>query len=209
MENDPEILYKLAFLYFYKHDSINCFNTLNSIPQSSTLSDKQLLEYDDYSLLLEILWNLNQNTTNLDSTLIGPLSELMLHNLKPGYLARNVLIANGIIDYIEPIYLAEELKSASVKPNNPENNKSNKSNLLVFPNPAKNYIIVSYDLKERQGKPSIGISSMDGKPCYEQYIDGVKNQTIISLYGYSEGVYCIQLKNNGEVIESVKFVVVK
>ena len=40
-------------------------------------------------------------------------------------------------------------------------------------------------------------------------LPGIKNQTIISLSGFSEGVYCIQLMNNGEVIESVKFVVSK
>ncbi|MFA4864675.1 MAG: T9SS type A sorting domain-containing protein [Bacteroidales bacterium] len=209
MENDPEILYKLAFLYLNKHDSTNCFNTLNSIPQSSTLTDKQMLEYDDYSLLLEILWNLNHNTTNLDSTLVGPLSELMSHNSKPGYLARNVLIANGIIEYIEPIYLAYELKSVFVNPNKSGDTKSYKSNLIVFPNPAKNYIIVSYDLKERQGKSSISISSIDGKPCYQEYLNGIKNQTIISLSGFSSGVYCIQLKNNGEIIGTVKFVISK
>ncbi|MFA4852159.1 MAG: C1 family peptidase [Bacteroidales bacterium] len=208
-ENDPEILYKLAFLYIYNHDSASCFNILNSIPQLSNLSDEQMLEYDDYISFMGILWSLKQDASSLDSLKIGQLTELLSRNTKIAYLARNVLVTYGLMDYTEPIYLADELKTMSVTPNKPRDSKNIKSNLIVFPNPAKNYIIVSYDLKERQGKSSIGISSIDGKSCYERYINGVKNQTTISLSGFSEGVYCIQLKNNGEVIESVKFVVSK
>jgi len=208
-ESGPGSLYKLAFLYLYNNDSTNCFNTVNMIPQLNDLSTEQTQDYNDYSSFIEILWSLKQDATSLDSIKIGQLTDLISRNAKTANMARNVLVANGLMDYTEPIYLADELKSMSVTPNKPGDTKSNRFNLIVFPNPAKNYIIVSYDLKESQGKSSIGISSMDGKPCYEQYINGIKNQTIISLSGFSEGVYCIQLKNNGEVIETVKFVVSK
>lgn len=179
------------------------------IPQLTDLSIEQMVDYEDYSSLIEILWSLEKDNSGLDSIKIGQLTDLLARNSKITYLARNVLVENGLMDYTEPIYLADELKSMSVNPNKSGDTKSNKSNLIVFPNPAKTYIIVSYDLKERQGKSSISINSIDGKSYYEQYINGNKNQTIISLSGFSEGVYCIQLKNNGEVIESVKFVVSK
>ena len=208
-ENDPEILYRLAFLFLNNIDSANCFNILNSIPQLSDLSDGQLLEYEDYVSIIGILWSIKQDANSLDSNRVGQLTELMAGNIRPSFMARNVLVQNSIIDYFEPIYLAEELKSGSVIPAKPEENKSNESNLLVFPNPAKDYIIVSYDLKDGQGNSSILISSMDGNPRFERFLNGFNNQTIISLSGFSEGIYCIQLKNNGETISTVKFLIVK
>jgi hypothetical protein len=198
-ETDPEILYKLAFLYIYNHDSASCINILNSIPQLSNLSDKQMDEYDDYVSFMGILWSLNQDTTSLDSIKIGQLTDLLARNSKITYLARNLLVANGLMDYAEPIYLADELKTISVIPNQPRDYKNTKSYLTVFPNPAKNYIIVSYDLKERQGKSKIIINSIDGKPCLQEDLTGIKNQTIISLSEILSGVYCINLENNGEI----------
>ena len=208
-ESDPEILYKLAFIYLDNIDSINCFNTLNSIPQLPNLTDKQLAEYDDYSLLMNILWSINRDPGSLDSNKAEQLAGILSGNRKPGYLARNVLVANGILNYSEPIYLAEEFKLAEADPDKSKNLIRKNSYLSVFPNPASDYIIVSYNLESTAGKSNIRIISLDGKPYYSKDLTGKTNQTILSLSGFSAGAYSIHLISNGEILESCKFVITK
>jgi len=208
-ESDPESLYKLAFLYLYNQDSLNCFSTLDMVPQLTNLTIGQTQDYDDCNSLMEILWPLEKGNKSLDSLMVERLTELSSRESKPGSLARNVLVANGIIEYVEPIYLSDNLKSSLIIPDKHGNSKQKDNRLIIFPNPAKDYIIVSYDLKGRLGKSSIIISSIDGKPCYKQNLYGTRNQAIISLSGYSSGVYCIRLENDGEILESEKFVLSK
>ena len=206
-ETDPEILYKLAFLYLSERDSMNCFSVLNSITQLNDLSEKQEVVFEDYSTMAEILWLTEPELTIQDSAQIEQLTDINSRNTKPGCLARNVLIANHIIDYTEPIYLADELKSMPTA-NRPDIKKIKKNTYLsVFPNPAKDYTIVSYDLKGRQGNSSIIISTLDGKACYKQDLTGNVNQVVIPLKRFSAGPYSIQLIKNGAILETVKLVI--
>ena len=206
-ESEPELQYKLAFLYLSDHDSLNCFNVLNSIPQLTELSEKDEVKYEDYTTLAEILWSMGPGLTIRDSALIEPLTEMSSRNTKPGSLARNLLIANRIIDYIEPIYLADELKSMPIANRPTIKNIKNSSYLSVFPNPAKDYTIASYDFKGEQGNSSIILSTLDGRSCYSQELTGVVNQFVIPLKGLAAGLYSIQLIKNGAVKETVKLVI--
>ena len=208
-DTDPEILYKLAFLYLSDRDSMNGFSALNSIPQLNDLSDKQEAEFEDYSTLAEIMWSMGPGLTIQDSAQIEQLTDINSSKTKPGSLARNVLVANGIMEYTEPIYLADELKSMPIA-NRPDIKKiKNSTYLSVFPNPAKDYTIVSYDFKGKQGISSINISTLDGKPCYKQELKGNVNQVVIPLKGLASGPYSILLIQNGIVLESVKLFISK
>jgi len=163
-------------------------------------------EYNGYSTLFDILYSVKQDRNNLDSVNIGQLMDIISGYVYPGCMARNVLIANNIIEYNEPIYLAGELKSAEAKPDKSGNNARKNSRLTVFPNPAKDYIIVSYDLKGKQGYSSIILSNLEGKPCLSQDLTGIVNQMVIPLKGLASGIYLIHLVQNGMVIESKMFV---
>ncbi|MCK9401279.1 MAG: T9SS type A sorting domain-containing protein [Bacteroidales bacterium] len=207
-ETDPEILYRLAFLYFYNNDSLNCFNTLEMIPQLTNLTIEQTQDYEDYNFLMEILWPLKQGNDILDSLMVEQLTELKSRESKPGSLARNVLVANGITDYIEPIYLSDNLKSSLIIPDKHGNSKQKDNRLSIFPNPAKDYIIVSYDLSGKAGNPWIDIYSLEGKPCYRQSLIGSKNQIVIPMAKLASGVYSVQLVMDGEILESSKFVLI-
>jgi hypothetical protein len=166
-------------------------------------------DYNDFSSLIEILWALTQANSDIDSTNIEQLSLLASRASKPGSLARNVLVANGIIDYNEPIYLSNDLKSSILIPDNPNQGHQNIEILHIFPNPAKEYIIVSYNLKSCQGELNVSISSIDGIPCYAQNLNGMMNQVVVPLSGFSPSTYVIQLKNEGTIIASSKFVIIK
>ncbi|HOX77553.1 MAG TPA: T9SS type A sorting domain-containing protein [Bacteroidales bacterium] len=208
-ETDPEILYKLVFLYFNNDDSANCLSTLNSIPQLNELSPEQLQDFEDFSSLIEILWTLKQCNCELDSTIAEQLMLLVFRASKPGALARNTLVANGMLTYNEPIYLSDELKSGIVMPDKPFKGLQSEDRLQIFPNPAKEFIIVSYNLKNLNGQSSILINSIDGKPCYSLDLNGEINQVVVSLSTFSAGTYVIQLENKGKIIGSSTFVIAK
>ena len=192
-ETDPSILYKLAFLHLYNIDSINCLSTLDLIPQQINFSQQDQEEYDEYSELMNLLWGLRNGSSALDSLVEEQLISLSSNDSKPGSIARNVLIANGIIDYIEPIYLADNLKSSLVIPENPKKENSNVHRLKVHPNPANEYIIVSYDLTGLTGDFQIIITSSEGKPIIHRSLTGIKNQIIISTVKISSSMYVVNL----------------
>ena len=84
--------------------------------------------------MINLLWGLRNGSSKLDSLVEEQLINLSSNDSKPGSIARNVLIANGIIDYIEPIYLADNLKSSIVIPERTKKEISNDHRLKVQSN---------------------------------------------------------------------------
>ena len=177
------------------------------IPQLTSLSDEQVLIHDDYTSLVEILWPVVRDKSTIDSTMTTQLENLTARESRPGSLARNVLVANNFIDYNEPLILSDNLKCGLVIPRKPNTPKLNKNRLSVFPNPSKDYIIVYYDLEGREGKSTIVIHPIDGRPYYQQPLPNSKNQFVINTANFPSGMYSIYLENAGEILETVKFII--
>jgi hypothetical protein len=209
IETDPHILYKLAFMYLYNEDSSNCFSTLNLIPQLTELSTEQVQDYNDYSTLATILWKIMNDSIAIDSNLSLQLYNLSLHSSKPGSLARNILVANRIIEYNEPLYLSSNLKCSIVIPDKPREGNLNNQRLKVFPNPATDYIVLSYDLSGLRGSVQLLVTSTDGKPLLMQELTGIKNQVVLSTKQLSSARYFVQLVDKSSLIESASFIIVR
>ncbi len=160
-------------------------------------------------ILMDILWSINQDASGLDSNKIEQLIDLSSSNTKPGCLARNFLVANGLINYCEPIVLADELKSSEAKPNRPRNISQKNSRLSIFPNPANEYIIVSYDLTGLKGDFRIIIASTEGKPLIQRGLTGIKNQIIISTEQISSSIYVVNLIKGEDIIESMPIIITR
>jgi hypothetical protein len=208
-ESDPFARYRLAFLYLHKGDSLNCFSTLNSIPQLNELSPDESFEFDEYSELLSLLWSLKNGTINLDSLTACQLFALAASKSVPGTLARNILVAAGLAEYQEPIYLADELKSSRVFPEKKRNHFNSDQKLKVFPNPAKDYIIVSYDLTGLQGNFDIEIINPEGKVLICQNLPGTENQAFISTASLPSSPYTLRLINDNSSIEALKIIILR
>ena len=117
---------------------------------------------------------------NIDSITADQLSSLAESASGTGALARNTLLAAGLIEYHEPIYLSDELKSTSLITEKPKSIVEKNPRLKVFPNPAKDYIIVSYNLSNLEGDCTLQMYSVEGKPVYQRKIQGIENQVLIS-----------------------------
>ena len=188
----PKAWYKLSLLYLERSDSVNLFNTLDSIPLIFELSLYEQLLHQQYEDLVEILWTLQADTINLDSTMTQSLLSLSFHATLPGTYARNLLINDSIIDYDEPVYFPDFLKTIPFYPVNPDKSKTDYI-MKVFPNPAGNYFIVEYDLSESVEHSFFMVSDAMGKRCDLIYLENTHTQKIISTNEYSDGVYLLQL----------------
>ena len=77
------------------------------------------------------------------------------------------------------------------------------SSLSIFPNPATNYITVTYeDLRNQRGQ--LELVSITGQVLYTRMLNTVNDTIQINVSDMSSGVYLIRLSNNESVsIEKV------
>jgi hypothetical protein len=118
-ENDINIKYQLAFEYLKKGDTIKLDETLNDIPVSFDLNQNQTATHENYLSYFGLLKELNsegKNILQMDSLQLDAIHELSANGaeLVKTY-ARNILLANGMINYFEPILLDDNLKSSKEK----------------------------------------------------------------------------------------------
>jgi len=117
------------------------------------------------------------------------------------------LLALNHIDYEEPIFLPDLLKSVAI--NSEYNELLSKADeapglIKVQPNPAKDYIIVEYEL-EQEAAAKIEINDITGDLKYSKNTLNRQDQISIDTRSWKAGVYITSLKINGKLVESVKF----
>ncbi len=111
-ENRLSTRYELAFMYLDQDDSANVNDILNSIPAEFDLSAQELSFHNQYRDIFDILMNVKNDTTGLDSLQIQALNEIFQEDKDiPGCYASNLLIKERSIFYHEPVYIYNELKS--------------------------------------------------------------------------------------------------
>jgi len=111
--------------------------------------------------------------------------------------ARNILIASGLINYEEPIFNESELKSSRKDKYHRKSSRSICEGLKVYPNPAKNFIIVEYKRDVNDGRGIIRILDINGKVINTVYLHRNENQQVISVTDLGSGTYIIQFLVDG------------
>jgi hypothetical protein len=210
-QNDKNLTtrYNLGYMYLDFNDSINAFNVLNNIPSEFDLSEQELSIHSQYQALFDLLWDKINDTISLDSIQIKTLFEMSsVSNSLPGIYASNLLIKEGLLDYNEPVYLYDPLKSSSTPDKKPKLEKSTDC-LKLFPNPAGNYFMAEYNLSKEQYPGLISISDIYGKELKLLHLKDKQNQIVIPTQRFAEGIYIVQLYSGNDVIESKKITIAK
>lgn len=99
-----------------------------------------------------------------------------------------------------------ELQNTRVKPVG--NSKLTNDCLTVFPNPSKDFIIISYIIPEKNCEKSIRIWSIDGKLIDKFSIYGSANEKTFDVRDLKNGTYVVELIANEIKIASCKFQIV-
>jgi len=208
--------YQLAFEYLSRKDTTGVRTILNSIPSMFSLSTEETSFYQEYLTYFGVMNSLTaqgKSITGLSPSQIATMQSLMENSSDPVQsLARNVLTANNLCNYSEPIILPDETKSAKQKRYVKTSQITTQSYMKLFPNPANGFIIVEYNLKDKFTAGQVGeisVMSFQGQRLIKEVITKQQDQVLINTSTLSVGTYLCTLKLSGKVIENQRFIVVR
>ena len=204
----PVSYYRLAFEYLNAGQindatatmlSIGNFNL--SVPQAELHN-----RMTSYFNLLKDLKMQERNIYELQTEEVDILNGLSNGNDLVAAYARSILIANNLLDYQEEIILpVEGIKSSRLKRNAvmPDNK------LSVYPNPASNYFIVSYNTGNAGNQSNLLIiSDLTGRIVKSFELgNNPSDQQIVPIQGINKGVYICTLFSNRQLISNAKLIV--
>jgi hypothetical protein len=165
--------------------------------------------YDDYYQLINVYYELYQSGLGIDSLSETQKSALYLladnvSNMAGGY-ARNILIEVDSFEYSEPIILPESgLKSGSIVFDLPDIKSFKPEYIKLYPNPAKDYIIVELLTGNIDGA-NISVYDNQGKHLLAGEIPGKKQHCILPIKNLKTGIYYLKIEMGGKTMESKKF----
>ncbi len=123
-------------------------------------------------------------------------------------LARNILIKTDGFIYHEPYIFPDTstTKSAKVKGSFGSISNTTEHYLKLYPNPAKDYLTLKYQVPLNANNVVIEVVSITGIQKEVMRLNNGWGQKIIDLRTYQSGTYFVRLYLNGKVVENKKFV---
>jgi len=215
-ESSLKAKYLLAFEYLENGDTSLVANTLNAIPATFTLSNTQEQVYDDYLDYFGILTSLKtegKSILELSSDQLTVLQNLTAAGREPvGSFARNIVLANQLTEYYEPILLPDMSNPAPSKPNVKPDQITPEEYFKVYPNPAKHYAIIEYSLKDYQNSSNqviFVITNQEGKVMERIMVQKQQDQFVLNTTSYVPGNFVCTLIIGGKILQSQKFVIIR
>jgi len=210
--DDKNIKYRLAMLHIQRGEYQLGSSILNAIPSGFDLSTKELTEHnnmEDYYNLVKGIKQAGRIELEADEDEVQQF--VSIEQTEAGIAsvyARNVLLALDEIEYLAPIQLPDLYKSSKEMEEYLELiNTEPPTQLAVFPNPSKDYVIVEYHLEiEKDG--IIEVKDVNGIVVKQVKIERLQDQVTVSTQNWKPGLYIITLKIGGKSIESCKFTLI-
>ena len=203
---DKQILHYTAA----KKDYAQVQQMLNSQLDNPKLLDYQEQELEGWQSYYQILANITEEEP--DSAQLAAFHSLWLEDKgAASAAARAYLQTYAGLEYEEPLYLGDEMYATGPNEHFEELVQKAEAHqyLELYPNPAKDYLIVKYDLEMNYPDALIQISDMRGMILVTQKLKASKNQILIPTKDYKEGTYTLQLSFGKQARETHKFTVVK
>ena len=119
-----------------------------------------------------------------------------MNNNKANAFAHNLLMYYDTLTYVEPIQYPSFLKSSPVIPISAQK-PAKENKLFVYPNPAKGYFIIRYELDNYYAEAMIQITDMAGRTVKFYTTEMVRDYLVVSTEGIKPGNYVIKLILNG------------
>ncbi len=210
-EPDLWAKYLLSMQQVLDGDTLSADATLQSIASSNSLSTReqlQLAAYIDYA-------NVQKQLVNAGNLIPDSLQELSLKAIasdtlyQPSAYARAILVNAGKIEYNEPyVFPVDGLKSGKVIVKK-QKSYTDENTLKIYPNPAKDFIIAEYTLKEGVLNASLKIVDVSGKQLKTIAIKGKHDYLVIPTNDLAPGIFFCRLFTKVKVVSSVKFSITK
>lgn len=209
-QNELDAKYELAFEYLEHNDTLAAQNAFNAIPMQFTLAGADAEEYQYMTAIfgMQKQWKARgkcfMQADSLQKSLLYPLASGS--SLASAY-ARNLLIATDSLLYHEPYVIPTEgYKNARVIIRK-ENEPSDDYNLTIYPNPAKNYLIANYSIKEGDADAQIKIYDAGGKHVKSVKVNSRQNFAVVAIDNLPSGQYICSLIAKNKQMKSIKFII--
>jgi hypothetical protein len=207
-DNSLNSKYGLAMLYAGKGDYASMNAVIGSIPGNFSLTSVEQAIHQDYATLCGILQQLDGNLPDDGSAVASALMVLAEEEeYFPGACARNILLAAGLIQYQEPVILPDLTKSSKVKGGSFGKGSERPDMLKVFPNPAKDFLVVDYNTDGEKGEVLLTVTDMKGYTVHSEAFALGRDQVVVGTTGWEQGTYVVSLTVNGKPVANSKVTV--
>lgn len=206
--------YSFAFILLEEGNFTQGLNVLNQVANDYVMDEEEQNAYEllvDYYNLLADIQQQNISLDELDETQLGMLTDMEQSSGKAALYARNILLALEATSYDEPIILPDILKSSEAQAEYEallEKVNEAPDYLLLQPNPAKDHIIVEFEM-EKEENVMIQIHNMSGVLKQSNILTAEQDQWVVDTRGFKPGVYICTLKVDNKLLESEKFTVIE
>jgi hypothetical protein len=214
-QNNLRAKYILAELYFEQGSWSEGQAVLNNIPLQFNLTPTEAETHFQFTTYYSLLTNMAQQgkpLTGADSLQVIALTQVYNNGAGlPSAYARNILLAMDEVVYNEPIIKADLTKSQQAQDDYNQLIKAlnNHQCLNVYPNPAKEFIVVEHQLEQEPINSYIEIKNVKGELMKKWAVPGIKNSQTINIRDYKPGTYIVTLFVDNKLTGSVKFTKVK
>ena len=149
------------------------------------------------------------NLWEIDSLQSEVLMEMAQFETHPGCYARNLL---HFLDSLEvgPYYLLPggQLKEAEQGEfHDVVSTDSRKPLVKIYPNPAHNYFIVEFRLKEQSSIKSIRVYSSNGQIVFNSTLNAKENHILVNTSNWPGGIYYVKCSSDTGFVHADKIVV--
>ena len=208
---EPVSYYQLASYYLNIKEDRMFQDIMDSIAIKFNYTEEQMLAHQDYADYFEITKYLRDNNNDC-----GKLSEEQKNKLyhlaenDRNYTSANARFLLKLIDsnyvYQEPIYLPDE--NNKLKMSRPIKQLKQENNLLkVFPNPAKEFFIVDYQINDNMKNTRLELIDATGRKVQIIELKTAKGQTMIKTENMAKGLYHCYLYNNNAIVMHTKITI--
>lgn len=204
--------YELAYDYLKTGDINNSEITMTEAA-SDDMDDEENEEYLDNQLLFDIYKRLVSEDKWLTEVEEREITTIRTLAAKDKYMvhawAKNWLqLIDPAYEYLEPVILPEN--GANLRMNKNMKTTANTNATLILqaqPNPAKDYMIVQYEMADADGL--LEIRDVKGTIQYTQVLKSTKDQMVIETKSWKSGMFVCSLKSNTTLLKSIVIHIVK
>jgi len=207
-ETDVASRKQLIATYYAVGDYTKSSQNLETLPQTTD----ELVQFKAYYNLMIAVASDERNIYQLNSEETGALQNIAATNTTAALAARGILtLVNGEV-YSETIERTEEeqmLTSTRLKNELNSPQKLIEKNIKVYPNPANQNVMISYELEldSMKGEAYISLIDIAGKEILLTKIVNTNGVTVLSTASFNNSLYFIKLYTGSLLIASRKIII--
>lgn len=121
-----------------------------------------------------------------------------MNNTVNTYLQTDLMFYDTL-NYLEPVLLSTYLKSSAIIPI-PAQKTAKENKLFVYPNPAKGYFIIRYELDNFYTDAIIQLTDISGRTVKQYNTNMTRDYLVVPTQGLTHGNYLVKLILNGREV---------